>query len=475
MGTPDSIAAAAAPTPATIAADLAGLIGADKVSLAADVLASHAADKWSATHLPDLVVFAESSGDVAAVLAYAHARRVAVTPRGAGIGYVGGCVPIQGGIVLSTARMNRILGIHPDDGVAVVQPGVITLALQEAARAVGWEYPPDPASLKECSIGGNIATNAGGPRCLKYGVTRAYVLGLEVVLADGRILRSGGRTHKNKTGFDLIGLFTGSEGMLGVVTEATLRLIPRPASRGMFAAVFPDFALAAAAVQAILNAGHLPSALEITDGFTLAAARRRLGPQVFPPGDAYLMVEIDGRPAAVLAELDELHPLLAALGATSIDRAPDEASCERIWQLRREFSYALRDTGLMKLNEDIVVPRSQLVELVAFAKKLESDTGIPIACFGHAGDGNIHTNLMVGNYADPVVREAAHRALDELFGWVLAHGGAITGEHGVGLAKKPWIKSALGDVSLDVHHAIKRALDPHHILNPGKFLDTAEA
>jgi len=454
----------------SIAAQLAELIGADKISTAAEVLASHAADKWSASHLPDVVVFPENTAEVAAVLAYAHAQRVAVTTRGAGIGYVGGCVPIQGGIVLSTARMNRILGIFPQDGVAVVQPGVITLALQEAAREVGWEYPPDPASLKECSIGGNIATNAGGPRCLKYGVTRSYVLGLEVVLADGRIIRSGGRLHKNKTGFDLIGLFTGSEGMLGVITEATLRLIPRPVCRGMFAAIFPDFALAAAAVQAILNAGHLPSALEITDAFTLAAARRRLGSEVFPPGDAYLIVEIDGRPAAVQAELDELHTLLAALGATMIDRAPDEASCERIWQLRREFSYALRDTGLTKLNEDIVVPRSKLVELVEFARLLEMDTGIPIACFGHAGDGNIHTNLMVGDYADPAVRAAARGALDRLFAWVLDHGGAITGEHGVGLAKKPWINDALGEVALDVHHSLKRALDPHDILNPGKFL-----
>lgn len=453
-----------------IAAQLAELIGADKVSAATEVLASHAGDKWSASHMPDLVVFPENTAEVAAVMAYAHARRLAVTTRGAGVGYVGGCVPIQGGIVLSTARMNRILGIYPQDGVAVVQPGVITLALQEAAREVGWEYPPDPASLKQCSIGGNIATNAGGPRCLKYGVTRAYVLGLEVVLADGRLVRSGGRLHKNKTGFDLIGLFTGSEGMLGVITEATLRLIPRPACRGMFAAIFPDFALAAAAVQAILNAGHLPSALEITDAFTLAAARRRLGPEVFPPGDAYLIVEIDGRPAAVQAELDELHTLLAALGATMIDRAPDEASCERIWQVRREFSYALRDTGLTKLNEDIVVPRSMLVELVEFARLLETETGIPIACFGHAGDGNIHTNLMVGDYADPAVRVAAHGALDRLFAWVLDHGGAITGEHGVGLAKKPWINTALGEVALDVHHALKHALDPSHILNPGKFL-----
>src|SRR6478735_5207899 len=196
------------------AAALAALIGAEKITTAADILAAHSGDKWYASHPPDLVVFAESTADVSAVLAYANEHKIPVTTRGAGFGYVGGCVPIQGGIVLSTVRMNRILGVYPEDGVAVVQPGVITQTLQEAAHALGWDYPPDPASRKDCSIGGNIATNAGGPRCLKYGVTRNYVLGLEVVLASGEILRTGGRLHKNKTGFDLVGLFTGSEGML---------------------------------------------------------------------------------------------------------------------------------------------------------------------------------------------------------------------------------------------------------------------
>lgn len=446
------------------------LLGEGRVTSRDEVLEAHAGDKWSASHLPEAVVFAESTADVGAVMKFASEHGIPVTTRGAGVGYVGGCVPVRGGIALSVMRMNRILGIHPADGVAVVQPGVITRDLQDAARAAGWEYPPDPASLKECSIGGNIATNAGGPRCLKYGVTRSYVLGLEVVLADGRVLRTGGRLHKNKTGFDLIGMFTGSEGMLGVITEATLRLIPKPASRAMLAAVFPDFAMAAAAVQAILNAGHLPSALEITDGFTLQAARKRLGAEVFPPGNAHLIVEIDGRAAAVAAELEEIHRLLEKLGAAFIERAPDEASCERIWQLRREFSYSLRDTGLTKLNEDIVVPRSKLVELVEFAARLQAETGIPVACFGHAGDGNIHTNLMVGDYGNPEVREKSEHALDLLFNWVLANGGAITGEHGVGLAKKRWIGQALGEVSLDVHQAIKQALDRGRLLNPGKFL-----
>jgi glycolate oxidase len=450
--------------------ELERLLGKDGFSADESVLAAHAGDKWTASHLPEAVVFAENTAEVSAVMRFAAGHGLPVTTRGAGVGYVGGCVPARGGIALSMMRMNRILGIHPEDGVAVVQPGVITRDLQEAARAVGWEYPPDPASLKECSIGGNIATNAGGPRCLKYGVTRSYVLGLEVVLADGRVLRTGGRLHKNKTGFDLVGLFTGSEGMLGVITEATLRLIPKPPCRAMLAAVFPDFPLAAAAVNGILNAGHLPSALEITDAFTLEAARKRLGADVFPPGDAHLIVEIDGRPHAVASELEELHGLLDRLGASHIERAPDEAGCERIWQLRREFSYSLRDTGLTKLNEDIVVPRSKLVDLVEFAGRLQRETGIPVACFGHAGDGNIHTNLMVGDFDDPAVREKAEHALDRLFEWVLAQGGAITGEHGVGLAKKRWLRQAIGEVSFDVHQALKRALDPDERLNPGKFL-----
>lgn len=450
---------------------LGKLIGEKKVTTTSRMLESHSGDKWFASHEPDVVVFAESTEDVSAVMAFASRNGIPVTTRGAGVGYVGGCVPVEGGIVLSTSRMNRILEIAPMDGVVVVQPGVITGDIQKAVRRKGWDYPPDPASLEECSIGGNIATNAGGPRCLKYGVTRNYVLGLEVVLADGRVLRTGGRLHKNKTGFDLIGSFVGSEGMLGIVTEATLRIIPKAPSQGMLAAVFPDFASAAQTVQEILQAGHLPSALEITDAFTLAAARKKLGADVFPPGNGHLIVEIDGRPAAVASELEELRNLLLQCGAGDIRVARGEAQCEQVWRLRREFSYSLRDTGLTKLNEDIVVPRSKLVELVNFARELEKETGISVACFGHAGDGNIHTNLMVDDYTNPKTRARADAALDRLFKWVLRNDGAITGEHGVGLAKKRWIRKALGEVPFAVHRALKDALDPRHTLNPGKFLD----
>lgn len=451
--------------------ELRACLGVGKVSTMAEILEEHGADRWNFSHLPEVVVFAESRDDVVAVMKFANKRGIPVTTRGAGVGYVGGCVPVEGGIALSVARMKSVVEIMPEDGVVVTQPGVILKDLQDAVSELGWYYPPDPASLNECSIGGNLATNAGGPRCLKYGVTKNYVLGLEVVLASGEILHIGGRCHKNKTGFDLLHLFVGSEGMLGVITEATLRIIPHPQTRAMLTATFPEFVDAAGAVQAILNSGHLPSALEITDEFTLKAARAYLGEGSLRPGKAHLIVEIDGRAQAVASELKELEKVLNEVGALSSEFHADEEACEKVWQLRRDFSYSLRATGLTKLNEDIVVPRSKLVELAAFAAGLEKKTGIPVACFGHAGDGNIHTNLMVEDYDTPSVREKADAALDVLFTWVLENGGVITGEHGVGLAKKPWIKDALGDVAFAAHHTVKNAFDPKGILNPGKFLD----
>lgn len=432
---------------------------------------AHAGDKWHAAALPDAVVMPENAEQLSAVMRFANEHRIPVTARGAGVGYVGGCVPVRGGIVVSTARMNRILEINPADGVAVVEPGVLTAELQEACAALGWFYPPDPASRKESSIGGNIATNAGGPRCLKYGVTRAYVLGLEVVLADGRILTCGGRTHKNKQGFDLVGLFCGSEGMLGIVTRATLRLIPAPPARAALRATFPRFALCAAAVQNVLQGGHLPCALEITDAYTLAAARAHLGPSALPAdAQGHIIIELDGRPDAVRSEQQAIAAILRETGATEIITAETEEEVEAIWQLRREFSYSLKATGLTKLNEDIVIPRSALVELVEFCEGMQRETGIPVACFGHSGDGNIHTNIMVlKDAAGRDIREPADELVKRLFAWVLAHGGSITGEHGIGLAKAPWFAEAVGGTAFDLHRTLKAALDPRGILNPGKM------
>ena len=450
--------------------ELRGLLG-ECVRTDDATLQAHAGDKWHAAALPQAVVLATETKHVATALKFASARGIPVTPRGAGVGYVGGCVPVKGGIVISVARMTRILEVNPADGVAVVEAGVLTADLQAACAEQGWFYPPDPASRKESSIGGNIATNAGGPRCLKYGVTRAYVLGLTVVLADGRVLRCGGRTHKNKQGFDLVGLFCGSEGMLGIVTEATLRIIPAPPARAALHASFPQFALAAAAVQNTLQGGHLPCAIEITDAFTLAAARKHLGPSALPAGArGHIIIEIDGQADAVATELEAIAAILRGTGATDVVYARTEEEVEGSWQLRREFSYSLKATGLTQLNEDIVIPRSQLVALVSFCESMQQETGIPVACFGHSGDGNIHTNIMVLKDATGRdIREPADALVNRLFDWVMAHGGSITGEHGIGLAKAPWFEQAIGSVAMDTHRTLKAALDPAGILNPGKM------
>ena len=454
-----------------LASKLRELLGEETVADDADTLAAHSGDKWFATHEPDVVVFARSTTDVSKLLQFASHEKIPVTARGGGFGYVGGCVPARGGIALSLARMKRIKEISFGDGIAIVEPGVITADLKAAARAQNLFYPPDPASMKDCTVGGNVATNAGGPRCLKYGVTRNYVIGLEVVLANGEVLRTGGRVHKNKTGFDLIGLFVGSEGMLGVVTEITLRLLPLPPARATLSAAFTTAAQAAEAVQTIFAAGFLPSSLEIADHFTLEAARRDLGRMIVPPGNTHLLVDLDGQEESVRSEAAAIRELLERKRPNALELATGEVDCEKLWALRREFSNSLRATGLTKLNEDVVVPRSHLVDLMEFAESLQAKHGFPIACFGHAGDGNIHVNIMGERYnRDAAVREKVDRALDDLFAQVLAWGGVITGEHGIGLAKKRWWPEATSAVARDVHHKLRQILDPNDILNPGKFV-----
>jgi FAD/FMN-containing dehydrogenase len=296
------------------------------------------------------------------------------------------------------------------------------------------------------------------------------VLGLEVVLADGTIARIGGRTLKNKTGFDLVGLFVGSEGMLGIVTEAILRLLPLPPARGSISASFDAVEDAAAAVQNILLDGYLPSALEIADRFTLEAAREYVKNRIVPDGNSHLLIDLDGHEDPVRTSMSELSSMLRALGALSIDTAIGETACEELWDLRRSFSESLKATGLMKLNEDVTVPRGKLVDLIRFAESLQERYGFPVACFGHAGDGNIHVNVMVADPTDRVVAQKMDGALDDLFEYVISAGGAITGEHGIGLAKKRWWPRAVSPESIALHQTIKRALDPSGILNPGKFL-----
>ncbi len=430
---------------------------------------AHAGDKWFAAQEPEAVALPRSTDSVARILRFAHRNRVPVTPRGAGHGYVGGCVPVRGGLVLSLAALDRIVEISAADFVAVVQPGVVTARLQERVEARGLYYPPDPASRADCSVGGNIASNAGGPRCLKYGVTRDYVLGLEVVLAGGTVVRLGSRTHKNKSGFELARLLVGSEGLLGVITEATLKLLPLPPFRACLGVGFGSMRDAARALRRVFAAGYLPSALEVADAFTLAAARRRTGSELLAGCEAHLIVELDGHERSVRGEIRALEGVVGGCHPVFVQRGFGARGCEQFWQLRREFSYALRDTGLTKLNEDITVPRGRLEDLFRFAAGLQGRHGLPVACFGHAGDGNIHVNVMV-DFGQPGSKARSRAALDELFRQVTAWGGVITGEHGIGLAKKRWWPLAASAEVRSLHRRVKAALDPRGILNPGKFV-----
>ena len=440
-----------------------------EVQLDPATLSQYAGDKWFASHQPDAVALPRTTKSVSAILRFANKHKIPVTARGAGHGYVGGCVPLHGGIVISLERMNRIKEINAGDFVVVTQPGVITATLQAEVEKQNRYYPPDPASRADSSIGGNIVTNAGGPRCLKYGVTRDYVLGLEVVLADGTIVRLGSRTHKNKTGFDLHRLFVGSEGLLGVVTEATLKLLPLPPYRANLAVGFSSMRAAVKTLHAILNEGFLPSALELADSFTLAAAYKRTKSERLRGCRAHLIVEVDGQRGSVRSEIQTLQRIIRHQKPLFIETGLGEKECEAVWKIRREFSYSLRDTGLTKLNQDIVVPRSRLEDLFDFAARLQKKHKFQLACFGHAGDGNIHTNVMV-DFTQRGAKQRSEAALDELFRQVIAWGGSITGEHGIGIAKKRWWPLAVSKEARDLHRTVKLALDPKAILNPGKFV-----
>jgi glycolate oxidase len=445
------------------------LLPADELLWDSAALDKYAGDKWFARHLPEVVALPSATASVSRLLKFASAHGIPVTARGAGFGYVGGCVPMRGGIVLSLERMNRIKEIHTGDFVAVSEAGVILQTLQDAVERLGLYYPPDPASRADCSVGGTVATNAGGPRCLKYGVTRDYVLGLTAVMADGAVAALGGRTHKNKTGFDLTRLMVGSEGLLGVVTEVNLKLIPLPPYRALLAVGFDSMKAAARAIRAIFADGFLPCALEVADHFTLEAAARRTGNRELARSRALLMVELDGREKSVRSDAGALERLVKTQKPVFVQRAYGRAACEKLWGLRREFSYSLRDTGLVKLNQDIAVPRGRLEDLFAFTARLQKSSGLPIACFGHAGDGNIHVNVMY-DPAWPGVKRRTRSALDQLFRQVLAWNGVITGEHGIGLAKKPWWPLAVSPATRALHGKIKTCLDPKGILNPGKFV-----
>jgi len=426
-----------------------------------------AADALGRGHPPDLVVRPADTAQVAAVARLCQKHRVPLVVRGAGTGYTGGAVPVHGGVVLSVERLNRILEIDEVNLTAVVEPAVITGDLQRAVEARGLFYPPDPASLEMSSIGGNVAECAGGPRAFKYGTTKRYVLGLEAVLPTGEIIHTGSKAVKNVVGYDLTQLLTGSEGTLAIITRVTLRLIPKPPARETIAASFASIDGAVDAVTALLNERVVPAAIELIDADSLRAAEAYAG-RPLADGEAMLIVECDGTPAAVEEEIGRVKRACSAVGAVQIRRAASDADRAELWMVRRQVSLALRATGLDKINHDVVVPRGRIPELFEAVDELRREFALDIACFGHAGDGNIHVNFMIHrDNPDEVAR--SKKAERQLFEQVVALEGSISGEHGIGFAKKAYLSLELDAAQIELLKRVKAAFDPHGILNPGKI------
>jgi glycolate oxidase len=427
-------------------------------------------DAMRQPHPADVVVVPADARQVAVVARLCHEARVPLVPRGAGTGYSGGAVPIQGGVVLSLERLNRILEIDPDSLLAVVEPNVVTADLQAAVEAVGLFYPPDPASLKQSAIGGNVAECAGGPRAFKYGTTKQYVLGLEAVLPTGEIIETGGRVVKDVVGYDLTRLLVGSEGTLAIVTKAILRLVPKPPARATLRATFAGVREAVDAVGGMVRAGVVPAALELIDDESLAAVAAFLGSaSLAPPGTgALLLVEVDGVAAAVDEEAVRVEAACRAAGATDLLRARDDVERDELWRVRRELSPSLKTIASLKLNHDVVVPKGRIPALFDLVADLRRRFDVRIPCFGHVGDGNIHVNIMV-DAADAAAVARARQAERALFEGVIALDGSLSGEHGIGFAKAPYVGLQLSADEIALMKRIKQAFDPHGILNPGKI------
>lgn len=418
--------------------------------------------------IPEVVVFPGRPEDVADLMKLANRHSIPVFPRGAGTGMVGAALPWSGGMVMAMTRFNRILEIDSENMIATVEPGVVTGVFQKTVAEYGLFYPPDPASLQFCTIGGNVAMCAGGPRAVKYGVTRDYILGLEAVLPTGEIIKTGTRTMKGVVGYDLTRLLVGSEGTLGVFTKIILRLVPAPESVRTMMAVFPRLEGAAHSVSRIIKRKIIPSTLELMDRATLEVVENYLQIGLPTSAEAVLLIEVDGRETQLDADIEVIKEVCLECGASNTEVARTQSDRDRLWQARRAVSPALGQIRPGKINEDITVPRTQIPTLIRAIEELSRKYGLIIVCFGHAGDGNIHTNIMLDRKDQDELRRA-RVAVEELFKTVLNLGGTLSGEHGIGISKSPFLQWEIGSVGLDVMWKIKQALDPQNILNPGKM------
>jgi glycolate oxidase len=448
-------------------------LGASRVDTSEAGREAHARDDSAAVgRVPDAVVVAETSEHIAATLEICETHGVPVTPRAAGTGRTGGAVPVAGGVVLSTSKLQRIVAIDRTDLLAVVQPGVITADLHAAVENEGLFYPPDPSSLWSCTLGGNVAENAGGPRAFKYGVTRDYVLGLEACLMGGRRLRTGRRTVKGVTGYDVTSLLVGSEGTLGVFSEITLRLVHAPTAVATVLAVYPDAKCATRAVERIVAEGLVPRCLELLDASTLEAIRAE-NVSLDVRAGGMLLVEVDGREAPLEPTLERLGEALARDG-TSLDivAAQDASQRDRLWAARRKLSLATRRLSRFKLSEDIVVPRSQLTRLLEETERSCARERVRHLVYGHAGDGNLHVNFL---WDDEGERPSVDRAIESLMQTTVALGGTLSGEHGIGVTKAAYMPMEQTEDLLQLQRDLKRTFDPRGLLNPGKIFPTGHA
>ncbi len=447
------------------------IVGRDNVLTSKADRICYSYDATQQSFLPDAVVHPGSTDEISQIMKLANRERISVFPRGAGSGFTGGSLPTTGGIVLCTERMDKILEIDEENLVATVEPGVITEQFQKAVEKVGLFYPPDPASLKFSTLGGNVAECAGGPRCVKYGVTKDFIIGLEVVTPTGDVLTTGGPTMKGVVGYDLTKLLCGSEGTLGIITRIVIKLLPLPEAKKTMLVLFDSIDGAAQAVSAITRAKIIPTTLEFMDGRTIDCVRQATDLQVPDSARAVLIIEVDGDQEFLDKQVNRIAEIIRPLGVveTRVATTPEES--EALWQIRRSVSASLRKVNPDKFNEDICVPRSKIPEMIRKVDLIAEQYDVPIVNFGHAGDGNIHVNIMIDKKV-PGELEKAEQAIKEVFKGALELGGTMSGEHGVGIAKAAYIPLEITPVAADYMKTIKKALDPNNILNPGKiFLD----
>jgi glycolate oxidase len=446
------------------------IVGSDNCSDSSEDLVLYAYDAMNQRFLPEMVAHPDDTRQIAAIVKLANKEKFPVIPRGGGTGFTGGSLAVEGGVVVTTSRMNRIIEVDPENMVAWVEPGVINGDLQRAANDQDLFFPPDPSSMDFSTLGGNVAENAGGPRAVKYGVTRDYIMALEVVMPDGRIVKTGSEAIKSVTGYDITRLLVGSEGTLGFITKILIKLLPKPEAVVTLLTAFPDVSTASRAVARIMASRVTPSTLEFMDRSAIECVKEAIGEELTKGASALLLVEVDGDELGVVRQAEKLVDVCQKAGALYVKKAETAEEREGLWKVRRSLSPAIMKIRPLKINEDVSVPRMKVPELIIGVEEISRQHDIIMVNFGHAGDGNVHVNILI-DPDDKEERKRADAAVKDLFQLTVDLGGSLSGEHGIGIAKAPYLGMEIDDNLIHVMRAIKRALDPNDIMNPAKTFD----